>query len=180
MKPILASYKIEIFCFLLTLFSVTGIWQRSLDLQVREKGINDYSIMKLEKPSNADSLKCTLQAIDNTPGAKELVRKNLMVDYFFMPGIYLAVAMWLLLIRKDKVKWAIRLLTGVAILQLVAWGLDINENNHLLAAVKSTDYILPGISLELFKLLVTMKFVIVYSGIGLALLTCVFKRFVRA
>ena len=178
MKPFLGTYRIEVFCFLLTLFSVTGVWQKALDKQVREKGIEGYSVMKLELPANADSAQHTLQAIDTTVGCKELVRKNLTVDYFFMPGVYLTVAMWLLLIRRNTKKWLMVSLTTVAILQLVAWALDINENNHLLAAVNSPAHEL-GMTLAVFKSLVRVKFIIVLGGALFALLTCIFKRYFR-
>lgn len=176
MKRFITSWYIEIFCALLTIASVTGVWMRAIEQQVQEKGFTTFSIMQLELPRNEDSLRTTLSSIEQY-NAVALVKQHLHIDFVFMPAVYIGIAFWLLIVGRSRRKIK-PLFVVLAILQIVPWLFDIIENTALLKAIDDPMHHL-SINLQTFKTMVYVKFIIAFGGAIIALFTCLRKVFIH-
>jgi len=100
-----------------------------------------FSIMHLEFP--ADNIAVDKLLAEFAPGTKQVVLKQLNADYIFMAGCYSAIMVLCLIairhvtrintLQKELKKKATgagckKLLLALALLQLLAWGLDVWEN----------------------------------------------------
>ena len=171
----LKHYRREIFCLLLSTAVLTSAWMASLVHDIQQKNKPGFSIMDLELPKSDTALLSSINDLHKNNAVKE-IQLNLRVDYIFMPAIYLLIACWLLMIKKNTNKKINIILTILAFAQLLPWIFDIIENNHLLNAINTPGYSL-GMDLYTFKKLVTIKFIISIGGAAVALLVCIVKIF---
>jgi len=169
------KYRRELFCLLLTTAIITSGLMQSLVLDIREKNMPEFSIMRLECPASEEALTASITQLHANKAIKE-IKLNLIVDYVFMPAIYLSIAAWLLMIRTGAVQWLRWSLLFAAVLQLLPWLFDIIENNNLLYALQSPGYKIK-MPLQTFKYMVFAKFLIAVSGALFALVVCIFKYF---
>ena len=176
MKKFIASWYIELFCALLTIACVTGVWMNALQQQVKQKGVTGFSIMQLELPCNEDSLRNLLNVIEEHR-ATPLVVQHLRVDFAFMPAVYIGIAFWLLLTGRTNGRRNM-LFVLLAILQILPWVFDIIENITLLNAISSAAHQLT-MSVQTFRAMVYAKFIIAAVGAVTALLSCIRKVFVN-
>lgn len=172
MKTII-TYRREIFSFLITLTIFTMVWQAAYIHLIRRTGLPAFSIFDLELPQNPGALSASLESLDR-PDRRTLIVKNLHIDYLFMVGVYLSIATWLLMIRKNTIPVVSIILVVLAFAQLLPWIFDVTENNLLLNAIRDPEHHF-GMDMNLFKMMVHAKFVIATGGAGVALLVCIVK-----
>ncbi|MBG9377183.1 hypothetical protein I5907_13145 [Panacibacter sp. DH6] len=176
MKKFIASWYIELFCALLTIACVTGVWMNALQQQVKQKGVTCFSIMQLELPRNEDSLRTILSNVAQQ-NATALVKQHLYIDFAFMPAVYIGTAFWLLIVGRNSRKINVFFIM-LAALQIVPWVFDIIENTTLIKAINDPIHQL-SINLQTFKTMVYIKFVIALGGALTAIFTCLRKLFIH-
>lgn len=167
----MAALRREIFCLLLSIALFCFFWMRSLEQVAVQKGVAGFSIMQLELPRDENALYSRIDEI-NHAGAKAAVVKNLRVDYFFMLGVYPGIAVWLLIVRRGVRKGLALVLLVLAVIQVIPWLLDVNENNVLISVLNGQPLKMP---LALFKNLVYLKFLLALGGTAVALITGLFR-----
>lgn len=163
-----------LFIVLLTIFIAATAWMSWIARDFKLKDNSRFSIMDFELPANAEAVKNMMT--DFLPGTREAVLKQLNADYVFMAACYPGI-MVLCLIALRRIKtvnglqkdlqlkitggfWK-KLLTILAILQLVAWGLDVWENAQIEQWLKTN---VINTDIAFFKARVYTKFAIGLGG----------------
>lgn len=167
----LETWRVEIFCLLISVILVTIVWMQALIIQIQERGIPDFGIMQLELPKDEAALNSLIVELHDTSSVS-LMQTNLFVDFAFMPAVYGCVAFWLWLLRKRVDVRLKPILLIMSLMQIIPWILDIIENNLLLGAIRNPNYALE-IDIYYFKIMVILKFLIACLGIGTALVICI-------
>ena len=131
-----------------------------------------FSIMDLELHLDKQGLVKLFAGMDDK--AKTILDYHLHFDFFFMAGVFPGIAAICMLTRERVERRMIRsVLFIIASLQLAAWSFDIYENTRLLkwmnnpAAIDKIDF---------YHLLVRLKFIIAFSGIGISAVAFIFFR----
>ena len=167
------SFRREIFTFLITLTIFTTVWQTAYIHLIRRTGLPTFSIFDLELPKTPEALTKSLSSLERDD-RRCMIIHNLDIDYLFMVGVYLSIAAWLLMIRKNTIRPIKILLTVLAFAQFLPWIFDINENDHLLNAIRDPEHEL-GMDFNLFKAMVHAKFIISITGACTAFVICTIK-----
>jgi hypothetical protein len=145
-----------------------------------------FSIMKMELPQSSSSLQ--LMMTNFAPGTKMALLTQLNIDYIFMVGCYNAIAILCLIamrrvsqlnsLQKDVHNtqsgafWK-NILMALAMVQLIAWGLDVWENAQTERWLHSN--IIDG-DILFFKARVYVKFGLAFAGFFTAVLLLLFTN----
>ncbi len=175
-----------LFKLLLAIAIVTTGWMSWLARDFKYPGDNHFSIMALELP--ADSASLTDMITNISPNTREAILKQLNVDYIFMAGCYLGILVLCLIairhitainsLQKDLQKsqsgavWK-KLLMALALLQLLAWGLDVWENAQIEQWLQTGTV---NNDIDFFKARVYIKFAIAFAGFFTAALLLLFTN----
>jgi hypothetical protein len=127
-----------------------------------------FTIIGLEFGYSREKTLAILSGIDEK--VKTILRYHLSFDFAFMAGVYPGIAALCLMGRKKISGTALRnCLSGLAVLQLIAWGCDITENVFLFTWINEP---VIGNEFAAYHLVVTSKWIIAIAGAiaGIALL----------
>ena len=131
-----------------------------------------FSIMDLELRLDKDGLTKLFAGMDDK--ARTILDYHLHFDFFFMAGVFPGTAAICMVTREKIEKKIIRaILFTIACLQLAAWSFDIYENTRLIKWMNDTATI---DNIDLYHLLVRLKFTIAISGIIISAATFIFLR----
>ncbi len=102
-------------------------WMES-DLMVNNE---QFTILGLELFYSNEKMENLLASLDSR--VRMILQYHLYFDFAFMAGIYPAIAAFCMMSRKNQASQSVRkLLSALALLQLIAWIADIIENYYLL------------------------------------------------
>lgn len=131
-----------------------------------------FTIIDLELNLDRRALINLLSSLDDK--TKTIVGYHLHFDFAFMAGVFPGLACICMMMRnKCRNNIMGSLLWLFALLQFVAWSFDIYENVHLIKWLNepaSVD------GLDLFHLLVRLKFIFAFGALVMALVTFLFFR----
>jgi hypothetical protein len=136
-------------------------------------GTEKFSIMGLELFYPLEKVETILKGLDAR--VSTILRYHLYFDFVFMAGIFPGIAALCRMARKRAgTKTLKNILASLAILQLLAWALDITENCYLLGWLKDPD--IDANDLMLFHIIVAIKWVIALLGTFTAIPFFLIKR----
>lgn len=155
-----------LFLACLFIFLSTGIWmQRIANGFIILPANLKFSMFELELPASESSLrKLILQMDDKVKGS---VRRQLLVDYIFMLGCYVGIALLCYKTSMKMVAVGKYIFLGLAALQVISWICDIVENIYLFDQLKNTSTELSEKSssgYRFFQFLVKTKFILAFVG----------------
>ena len=131
-----------------------------------------FTILGLELTYTKDRVVTILSGLDDH--VRTILRYHLVFDFAFMAGVYPGIAAICMIVkRKLKIRLLQQVLTGLAILQLAAWGCDIAENSYLLKWISDPSSISGFTG---YHLIVAAKWILALAGILMALLAYLFFR----
>jgi hypothetical protein len=161
--------KLFFFCFGLLLASMFCMkWMESEFIHDEKL----FSIMDLELYLNKADLGKLLTGLDDK--TRTIVGYHLHFDFLFMAGVFPGLACICMMMRnKCRNNIMSSLLWLFALLQFVAWGFDIYENLHLIKWLNDPASI-DGV--DLYHLLVRLKFIIVFGALLVSLIAFLFFR----
>lgn len=123
-----------------------------------------------------DKLNAVFSTMDSRPGLQKAILSQLNVDYLFMAFCFSGIAVLCFMARKRasdimdmkklllqplKEKGIVKLFMVLALLQVVAWGLDVWENSKLETWVHNKSV---GNDHGMLQIIVTAKFVLSVTG----------------
>ena len=132
-----------ILCFLVGLLLVTRLIMRrqsqhfcTLDVVVRKFSITDLQFAA--SPREVTNIINGIYALPSEQSEKTLrsLRTHLIVDFVFMPGIYGAIFFACFKTSEKMLSFGEQVFIWLALLQAIAWVLDIVENSYLLKKIK--------------------------------------------
>jgi len=161
----------KLFFLCLGLFFASAFCMKWVESEFISNG-KPFSIMDLELYLGKEELIKLLTSLDDK--AATVVSYHLHFDFAFMAGVFPGIAIICTLVReKVNNKLVSILLLVFAILQFIAWGFDIYENLHLIKWLKKP----PSVDgIELYHLLVRLKFIFSFGGVLMALIAFLFFR----
>jgi hypothetical protein len=161
----------KLFFFCLGLFIASAFCMKWIESEFISNG-KPFSIMDLELYLGKEDLIKLLKSFDDKTAT--VVSYHLHFDFAFMAGVFPGIAILCILVREKVDNNLIRSLLFIfALLQFVAWGFDIYENVHLLDWLGHQS---PIMDIELFHLLVRLKFIFSFGGVLMALIGFLFFR----
>jgi hypothetical protein len=132
-----------------------------------------FSVIGLELGYAKEKISAVLSGLD--PAVERILRYHLSFDFIFMVGVFPGIAALCMMARaKTQTNMLRRILLGLALLQLVAWGLDIIENCYLF---KWLDHPVAGTDYSIFRMVVILKWGIAIIGIIGGALSFTRKKF---
>jgi len=119
-----------------------------------------FTVIGLEISYPREKVMAILSGLD--PHVKTILRYHLSFDFAFMAGVYPGIAA-LCMMAKGKISgaWIKNILVLFAILQSIAWGCDIVENNYLFKWMNSP---VGEREFGLYHIVVIAKWIIALGG----------------
>lgn len=152
-----------LFCLGLAIGSAFCMKWMEADFMV---GSEKFSIMGLELFYPSARVETILKGLD--PRVSSILSYHLHFDFAFMAGVFPGIAALCMIAKeKTKRKGLKTILIVLAMLQLLAWALDITENTVLLGWVKNPQ--IDAYDFMLFHLAVSTKWVIALLGAFMAI-----------
>ncbi len=171
-KLIAIRWPLFILLFITTFVSGIWLWNNEQHIAAHVPG---FSIMRFEKPETEAGLVSLVKAISDA-GDMPRITEDLQIDYVFMAGLYPGIAVWLLMLRRNARKALSTTLLIAALLQFLPWIFDLIENGHLMGVLRGEPL---GITVGLFRTMVSGKFFIAFGGAAMALLITIGKFTMR-
>jgi hypothetical protein len=148
----------------LLLFSLGLTLGAAFCMKFIEAEFDGFSILGLELFYNRERIAGIFDNIDDRQ--LTLLRFNLVFDFAFMAGIYPLIASLCMLAKNKTGNSTGRILTVLALLQIIAWVCDILENIFLL----NWSYDSPVQQLGTYHVIVWIKWMVAIAGVVFALL----------
>lgn len=131
-----------------------------------------FTIMGLELFYPKEKVMAILAGLDQP--VRTILRYHLSFDFVFMAGIFPGIAaLCMMASAKFKPGALKKLLCLLAILQLLAWGLDITENSYLLKWINNPQI---GNEFGFFHFVVATKWIIALTGALVSIPILLFKK----
>lgn len=161
----------KLFLCCLGLFAGTAFCMKWMEGNFLQNG-ELFTIIGLEISYPKEKVVAILSGLDDH--VKTILRYHLSFDFAFMAGVYPGIAA-LCMMARHKIRGATirNILSGLAILQVAAWGCDIFENMCLLKWIKNP-VIEQGFGT--FHLIVAAKWIIALAGVLTSVPLVLIKR----
>ena len=154
----------KLFLFCLGLFAGTAFCMKWMEGDFLQNGAK-FTIIGLEVSYPKEKVATILAGLDGT--VKTILRYHLSFDFAFMAGVYPGIAALCIMARAKSSNSILRkVLVAFALLQLIAWGCDIAENNYLFRWIKNPTI---GNEFGFYHLVVYTKWIIALAGALIAI-----------
>ena len=161
----------KLFFLCLGLFFASAFCMKWIESDFISNG-KPFGIMDLELYLGKEDLTKLLAGLDDK--AATVVSYHLHFDFAFMAGVFPGIAILCTLVReKVSNKFVSTLLLIFALLQFVAWSFDIYENLRLIKWLRNPSTV---DDIELYHLLVRLKFIFSFGGVLMVLVAFLFFR----
>lgn len=161
----------RLFLFCLGLFAGTAFCMKWMEDDFLQNGAK-FTIIGLEISYPKEKLATILAGLDGP--VKTILRYHLSFDFAFMAGVYLGIAALCMMARAKSGNSILqKILLAFALLQLIALGCDIAENNYLFRWIKNP---VIGSEFGLYHFVVFTKWIIALAGALIAIPLAIKKR----
>ncbi|MGZ8558979.1 MAG: hypothetical protein ACXWWC_11620 [Chitinophagaceae bacterium] len=165
------NYWNRVFLFSAGIFIGTAFCMKWMEADFWIKG-EKFTILGLELFYTREKMIRILSGLETN--VRTILSYHLYFDFAFMAGVYPGIAALCMMAgRNTALLLSKKLLTVMAGLQIAAWACDIIENCYLLSWMQNP---LIGNELELFHLIVGVKWLIALCGIFLSLLSMLIRK----